>query len=252
MTAQTLPKKLNKEPLVDAVFEIRFSSSTPASSVLPGFFFAKAEQPTEWRVEPLPVAEIPSQMRNTDPNLRYQPLMRIHWDNFVILISDTSLGVGFKLPYPGWINFRGQIIKTVKLLADTKIVQNIERYSLKYIDVIDGRNLEEQIQRINMDLRIGSHTLKEETFTVRLQISHDSFINIIQIAAPVNVNMVDGNVRNGALVDTDTICNHQTSDLRQFIDELPNRLDEIHLENKKMFFACLTPETIIYLEPVYE
>ena len=61
MTAQTLPKKLNKEPLVDAVFEIRFSSSMAASSVLPGFFFAKLE-PKEWRVESLPVAEIPGQL----------------------------------------------------------------------------------------------------------------------------------------------------------------------------------------------
>jgi len=251
MTAQTLPKKLNKEPLVDAVFETRFSSSMAASSVLPGFFFAKLE-PKEWQVESLPVAEIPGQLRSADPNLRYQPLMRIHWDDFLILIGDNSLGVGCKMPYLGWIKFREQIVKAVALLIDTKIVQTIERYSLKYIDVIDGRNLAEQIQRINMHIRVGSHTVQEEAFTVRLQIPHDNFLNIIQIAAPVTANMIGGQVRQGTMVDTDTLCNYQTSELRKFTDELPNRLDAIHIENKKMFFECLKPETISYLEPVYE
>lgn len=256
MTAQTLPKKLNKGPLADAVFEIRFSSSTPASSILPGLFFAKVEEPAEWRSESLPVSEIPSQFRNADPNLRYQPLMRLHWNNFIILISDTALGVQFKTPYPGWIQFKEQIIKAINILIGTKIVQNIERYSIKYVDIIEGKDLAEQIQRINMDIRIGSHTLKEEPFTVRVEIRQDSFINIIQIAGPVTGQITEGEfhgqIRRGVLVDTDTICNYQTNNLIQFTNELPNRLDEIHLENKKMFFECLTQDTVTYLEPVYE
>src|SRR5215216_8126973 len=73
MTTQPLPTKLRKEPLVDAVFEIRFSASIPATSVLPGFFFAKLGTP-QWKVDRLPVADLPSQIRSADPNLRYQPL----------------------------------------------------------------------------------------------------------------------------------------------------------------------------------
>ena len=251
MTAQTLPKKLNKEPLVDAVFEIRFSSSTVASNVLPGFFFAKLGT-KEWLVDPLPVAQVPSQIRSLDPNLRYQPLMRIHWDNFVIMIGDTALAVGCKMPYLGWIKFSERIAKVVELLMDTKIVQTIERYSLKYVDMVDGENLAKQIQRINMDIRVGSHTVREETFTVRLEIPHDNVINVIQVAAPATATMPDGQVRKGALVDIDTICNYQTSDLSKFTDELPTRLDAIHTENKKMFFDCLRQETVEYLEPIYE
>ena len=178
--------------------------------------------------------------------------MRIHWDDFLILISDNSLGVGCKMPYLGWIKFKERIVKAVALLIDTKIVQTIERHSLKYIDVREGRNLAEQIQRINMDIRVGSHTVKEETFTLRLQIPHDNFLNIIQIAAPVIANMASGQVREGTMVDTDTLCNYQTNDLKKFTDELPNRLEAMHVENKKVFFECLKPETISYLEPVYE
>jgi uncharacterized protein (TIGR04255 family) len=102
-----------------------------------------------------------------------------------------------------------------------------------------------------MDIRVGSHTVKEEKFTVRLEIPHDIFINIIQIAVPATATMVDGEKRLGALVSIDTISNYQTSDLIKFKDELPNRLDAIHIENKEMFFDCLKQETIDYLEPIY-
>jgi uncharacterized protein (TIGR04255 family) len=251
MNTQTLPTKLNKEPLVDVVFEIRFSPSTPASSVLPGFFFAKLE-PVQWRVEPLPMADIPKQFRSNDPNLRYQPLMRIYWDSFILLVSDNSLGLGCNLPYPGWINFKAQIIKAVGLLAETKIIESIERYSLKYVDIIEGKNLPERIQMVNMDIRVGSHVVREELFTVRVEISHNNFLTVRQIAAEATATPHGGKERNGTLIDTDTICNYQSSNLKIFIEELPTRLDAIHIENKTMFFDCLKPETISYLEPVYD
>lgn len=40
--AEKLPIKLNKEPLLDAIFEVRFSMITPASNILPGIFLASS------------------------------------------------------------------------------------------------------------------------------------------------------------------------------------------------------------------
>src|SRR5262249_21946701 len=160
----------------------------------------------------------------------------IHWDNFLILIGDTMLGVGCKMPYSGWIEFKGRIVKAIKLLLDTKIIQAIERYSIRYSDIIEGEKLNERIQMINMDIRVGSHIVKEEIFTVRVEIPHGSFLNVIQIAAEAAAPLPDGNEKSGTLVDTDTLCNYQTNDLKKFVDELPARLDEIHDENKEMFF----------------
>lgn len=251
MPNQTLPKKLNKEPLIDAVFEIRFSSSIPASNILPGFLFAKIGQ-KKWQVESLPVSEIPSQMREVDQNLRYQPLKRIHWDNFLILVGDNSLGVGCKMPYAGWYKFKERIIKIVELLRDTEIVQTIERYSLKYVDLIEGKNLAELIGRINMALRVGDRMVKEEVFTIRVELPHRDFKNIIQIAAPVIAKLSDNYEKSGILIDVDTLCVHQTSDLGKFLNQLNDRLEAIHLTSKEMFFSCLTQETITYLEPIYE
>jgi uncharacterized protein (TIGR04255 family) len=79
MSTDPFPTKLKNEPLVDAVFEIRFSSTIPASSVLPGILFAHIKGHPQ--IDRLPVADIPSQLRTVDPNLRFLPLIRLHWDN---------------------------------------------------------------------------------------------------------------------------------------------------------------------------
>lgn len=73
---KAFPDKLTKEPLIDAVFELRFSSASPAANFLPGFLFAKLE-PKEWNIEQLGAAQIPPHIRASDPNLKFQPLQKI-------------------------------------------------------------------------------------------------------------------------------------------------------------------------------
>lgn len=240
-----------KDPIVDVVFEIRFASSTAASGILPGFFFAKLN-PTEWRIESLPVAEIPSRLRSNDPNLRYQPLIKIDSENFILLIGDRNIGIGCNMPYPGWSIFKDQIVKIGGLLSESNIVKTIERYSLKYVDVLEGNSLSDQIHKVDIDIRVGNHTVKEELFTLRLEIPNENFMSIIKIAAEAKVQTIDGKVQKGSLVDIDTICNCTTSDLHTFTSELPDRLDAIHIVNKKTFFDCLRQETTDSLEPIYE
>ena len=104
-----LPTKLNKDPLVDAVFEIRLSSSMPASSVIPGILFDKLKPHPQ--IERLPASDIPSPIRALNPALQFQPLMRIHWNNsFLVLVGDVSLGLACKMPYPGWQSFKSHIL----------------------------------------------------------------------------------------------------------------------------------------------
>jgi hypothetical protein len=66
MPTDSLPTKLKKEPLVDAVFELRFSSTVAASNVIPAILLARLKKPP--RMERLPA----SCRRHTDTNSRSQ------------------------------------------------------------------------------------------------------------------------------------------------------------------------------------
>jgi uncharacterized protein (TIGR04255 family) len=251
MTVVRLPKKLKNEPLIDAIFGVQFSSSVPASSILPGILFSQIMKPNK-KIERLPIADIPFQIRNADPVLRFQHLLRLHFGDFLVLIGDSSLSVASVMPYIGWTAFKLKIIEVFQLIDDMKIIETIDRYSLKYVNIVAGDSIAEQIDKINVDIKVGKHELKSETFNVRVEIPRDNLLQIVQIAASAIVTLPNNETRSGVLIDIDTICNYKTDNINTLLKELPDRLQLIHDVSKTMFFECLKPETIDSMEPLYE
>jgi uncharacterized protein (TIGR04255 family) len=250
MIASKLPIKLKKEPLIDAIFAIQFSSSTSASTVLPGLLFSKLDEKGK-KIERLPIADFPVQIRNDNPILRLQPLVKLDLGNFLVLIGDNNLSVATVMPYCGWAAFKEKIIQIFGLLGDMKIIDTIDRYSMKYVSVVGGTSIADQINKINMAVKLGSHQLTAETFNIRIEIPRHDLLHIVQIAAPAVAALPDGQSRTGVVIDIDTLCNYQTSELATLFTELPDRLEKIHTGNKEMFFECLKPETIESMEPLY-
>ena len=177
----------------------------------------------------------------------------MHWKNsFLVLIGDVSLGLGCKMPYPGWSSFKSHIQELATLLNESQFIEQIERYSLKYVGVVDGNDLTEQIARIKIDLKLGEYALKAEPFTVRIEMQRESFLYIVHLAAPTTATMFDGKQRTGLLIDIDGLREHKTTNLTRFLGELPDRLEVMHTRNKELFFGLLTDQTLAYLEPSYE
>lgn len=246
----TLPKKLGKEPLIDAVFEVRFFSVVPASVILPGFLFNNLEG--NKNVESFPVAQLPKPVRDADPNLRYAPLSRIDWDRFFISISDFSVSVSCKYPYCGWELFKSAISKIIDVLGESKIVGNVERYSMKYIDLIPSQDIQEKVAKINFDVSIANHRLEREQFHLRIEIPKDGFMHAVQLASSAQVVLHTGTKLEGLIVDVDTFVSQYDASIQSLREELLGRLEAIHLANKTMFFSCLTPQAIMQLEPIYD
>lgn len=245
-----LPTKLGKEPLIDALFELRFTSSISVSNVLPGFLFSKLQGCEN--IERLASADLPKSMRDSDPNLQFAPLVRLHWKNFFIAISDRSLVISCKLPYPGWGEFKPAILEVVNAAMECNLIQDVHRFSMKYVDLLPSPNIKEQISLINGSVTIGNHTLQEESFSLRLEVPKGNFFHIVNVISSASATLADGSKKDGIVVDIDTIAPVENKAITQWVTELPDKLDSIHAENKKMFFECLRPGTIASLEPEYE
>lgn len=247
---KTLPKKLKKEPLIDAVFEIRFTSVFPAGGILPGLLFGKLGG--NKAIEQLPVAQIPQALRDAEPNLQFAPLSRLDWEQFYINVGDRSVSVGFKHPYPGWSSFKPAITEVMEALRDAGIIKSVERYSLKYIDLLPATSLREQVAFINFDVTLAEHKLENEAFQLRLEIPREGFIHAIQVVSSATATLHSGESRQGLIVDVDTIANQESISFDELLSKFSDKLEVIHLANKKIFFACLKPATVTALEPEYE
>ena len=130
-----LPSKLGKEPLVTVLFEIRFTAKLALSNILPGILFSKLGCEN---IEPTPHAQIPEQIRRADPNLKYLPLVALKWQRYQVLVGDSSVVLSCDIPYLGWTDFRTHILSLINELEQTKLISEVERYSLKYVDVIEN------------------------------------------------------------------------------------------------------------------
>lgn len=245
-----MPKKLKKEPLIDTVFELRFTSVLPASSILPGILFNKLSGAKN--IEKLPAAQLPEQLRSADPNLRFAPLTRIECGNFVYLISDRSLAVACKMPYPGWTAFKAAILVAMKHLETAKIVSSVNRYGLKYVDLIPSKSMTDKASLVNLSLTVGEHTLRGETFQIRVEIPKKDIINVVQIVSNAEFKPFNATKKEGLIIDIDSIVNVKDLDMKNILKGLSKSLSILHDINVKLFFDCLKPETIAALEPIYE
>lgn len=248
-----LPIKLKKEPLVDAIFELRFSCDQPASEIVPGYLFSflKKDNP---KISQLNISQLPKEIRESDPNLKYAPTTRIDWTSFFINVGDRSVSVCCQLPYPGWYVFKRAIKQMVDHLKNIGIINDVERCSLKYVDLIPSDDLADQCKFLNIKLEVADHALEKEVFQIRIDIPDEDgeLINVVQLSSAAKVTLADGTTKKGTIIDIDTILRLKNMTLDSFITDIDNYLETIHYRNKKMFFDCLKGETIELLEPDYE
>ncbi|MGH8497515.1 MAG: TIGR04255 family protein [Methylococcales bacterium] len=242
-----IPKRLKKEPLIESLWEIRFSSTVSSvAELLPGLLYRQfeADCPT---VEPLPTVNVPLAVRQIDQNFRYLPTMKLEGAPYSIQIGEHVVSLSCRRPYTGWPKFGSKILELAKALKDTKLLTNLERFSMKYIDVLPMSGTP-TIAPLSATISLGGHDIGENSIHLRSERSENEFINIVQIMSPTEVKLPGGEKFNGILIDIDTVYLRKSADLWINFDA---RLNEAHDINKKVFFELLRPETLEGLEPEY-
>ena len=80
-----LPERIVPCPIVEAIFEIRFSTVIPWS-VLPGLLFLKVRDKYPDQNE-LPLAQVPPALRSHDPRLTHLPLLQFVGQKHLIQVG---------------------------------------------------------------------------------------------------------------------------------------------------------------------
>jgi len=249
-TMTKLPKTPDREPLVDAVFEVRLGGAPHMSDLLPGVLFGQLDpKPT---IQRLPAAEIPQPIRASDPNLVFAPVIRLDWREFTISFGERNLVIGCKLPYPKWPRFKEAILDIVAKVARVGIAGPVERYSLKYVNLIQAPTFAEQVQKIRMEIKLGDVQIDDDHMSLQVHRKEGDIIHILSVVTGAQGQMPDGNVVSGALVDVDSIRAVSVPNFGQFVASFEPSLEELRQANKAKFFGCLTDATIQEMGPIYE
>ena len=250
-----LPKKLKKEPLIDVAFEVRFTSGSLISEILPSILLSKLNGEKKFQI--LSENEIPRTIREQVPHLQFAPLIKITLDNYSISIGENNVVVSSHIPYLGWDKFKPIILDILGIINEMNIVKNIDRFSTKYVNFIEGDNVAERIKLLDARISIGDDVFDKHNFSLRVDVPNNDFINIINIHSSGTIinqenNNDHRNGKEGTIIETDTIKRLQNISYDEWIKTANEELEKIHCENKRMFFNSLKKETIELLEPEYE
>lgn len=247
--AERLPTRLRSEPLIDAIFQMQFSGMS-AVQVLPGYLYAKLEG--DKQIELLPVAGIPPVVRQQDQNLAMQPTHRMLWDQYILSFGDGMFGVACRLPYPGWEAFRSTIISLVSHVIDSKTVSQVSRFSLRYLDLIDGEQPADLNEKLDIDLVLGGIRLDDGPFQLQTMLELGGLTHRVVLTSPAELLVGEaGAHRRGLLMSVDTPF-EQSSRASGFVSLLETQLDQVHTANKRTFFTCLTEAAVQAMGPEYD
>jgi uncharacterized protein (TIGR04255 family) len=243
-----LPKKLSNSPLRETIFEMRFEPAMAAAGdILPGllYSFLKSDYP---EVVPLPLASVPRSIREKTPELLYQHSHSLRGSTSSVQLGDRVLAFHV-MEYPGWITFKSKIESLVKAMQETGLVKHVERFSFKYVNLIEASASESQLALMNLRVELVGLAPVERGFQLRVEHEEGKCTTITQVIPNATAKLVSsGKEVVGLLVDVDTI---RSDPGHEFWTAPGTFLDEAHAVAKVRFFSLLTESALKRLEPVW-
>lgn len=237
-----IPIKLKHDFILEVVFELRFETST-----LPEVLFGRFADHAPWqgfRPEPLPAYSIPAVMRQTDPNLRYQPVLQLLGEEGrrSVRIGPQVASYHRTAPYVGWPQFSKELEELFQGVFGKSENTSVSRLGIRYINAatpeLHGISA---FTDLDLQLTIKEHQIGEKVNVNYLNEHERDTQSAVRIATP---DLVIGTVPTGAslMIDVDvyTKAGFSTTD--------PNYVRDwtgfAHEEEKKQFFRLLKPKTI--------
>jgi len=246
-----LPVKLEKEPLIEAACQLRVAGETALNTFFPGLLFAQHPEDVS-EIQQLPAIMIPEPVRATQPEMAFAALVKLRFKGIWVMIGERSITVSNPAPYLGWAGFKPLIVEVFTVLLDSNLVKRVERYSLKYTNVLKANETSDSLDALAWALSVGDLKLDKRATTLRTQTLTDEVLSVVTISGGVTAQAVGRAPVQGSLIDIDTICQNKPQDAKSFVESISYELDRVRRINKEAFFECLTKEAIDELGPVYE
>lgn len=255
MSKSIYPVKLRENVIVDAIFEVRFNAINEFSDLVPGIvrsLFGEFKG-----IDRFPIADIPSHIRKTDPNLKHQPVMRMRWDDVVLVVGDHSLGLGYGDKYNGWDTFKDHINMLLQWLTSVDngagfMIENIERYSFKYVDFIPDIYYSDLTDPFDVQAVLGGEKTGNHNLKLQLERDENFGVSIFEFMNPVQAGIDDRSLERGALIAIDTVRAVPSISLESLLEDFKEHKENMHLKNKDLFFTVLSKELLSNLGAEYE
>lgn len=236
-----LPKRISPCPILEANVELRFSSNVPPDAVF-GVIYSQFKNDYN-KLDKLPILQLPEQIRAADANLRYQPHYKLTKGNMVLLIGPNVMNVGCKTEYVGWDKLYPIIEDHFSKVKSANVINKALRFGLRYINFFES----DIFDKINIRLDLETLTAKPKNTYIKTSIEHNKYNNLIQISNNATTQK-NGKTISGSVIDIDLSISDMKFDI---IHKIPDIVNDLHKEEKIIFFSILKDSYLAELNPEY-
>ena len=243
--AARIPRKLKKDAIVEALWEVRFESAE--STQVPELAVGSLAGHPSWKHfkrNRLPLSDVPAPVRQQDPSLRNQATLELRdaERSRVIKIGSNVFSYHVLIPYCGGDQFKLEINQAIDFVFQQLEGFKAIRFGLRYINAL---NAEDHMIKSVVDLNLRIELAREKLsppLNLNYRHAHEAqYWSLVRIASPEFVTAPQ-NVAMNALVDVDVFTppGFETTDTAVARDWVKTA----HKYEKSDFFR-LIPEQVL-------
>lgn len=235
------PRKLKKDGIVEALFELRFATNAISEVYLGRVVSAIAAIEPAMVVERLPLADIPAPMRRGDPSLAYAATLQLKNANGsrIARVGDNVISWHVTQPYPGWDVFGPEIRRVLEAARGSVAPLEIVRLGLRYLNFLNPTDhLIHGIQDLSLDVTING---KVVDYPINANYMHDFPTHrvLTKIATPEFIQPRQPNV--SMFIDVDVNTDEKPAPAFEAITAW---VETAHNVLKDEFFTLIKPEIL--------
>lgn len=244
-----IPIRISPDPILEAVVELRFSTSVPNEAVF-GLIYGQIQSEFS-SYEALPVLQIPEAVRNQDEKLKYTAHYRVKSSDFHVNIGPKVIAIVNPKPYTGWDEYIKIISHVLEKLGGLNFISSIERIGVRYLDFFEGVDISPHLVFGLRDFpyKDNGQMSISTAFTPTLPDGNGFSLNTTLRISSSNLMMVNNQLKPGSILDADTYCDLHIGFDKEVIQQI---ISDAHKVDKEVFFSLLKEEFIETLNPVYE
>jgi uncharacterized protein (TIGR04255 family) len=176
-----IPRELKNDPIVEALYEVRFTSDEITEVVLGKL----ASNWKEFKTTRLPLAEVPSPLREQDPNLAHQPLWQLQATDGSRLIKFGPRVFSYHAlqTYPGWSKFEPELNQAADVLFENLGTATVNRYGFRYLNVMTKDHLVSSVAQLNFSIQLAGKAI---TYPLNLnyqQVHSPQHTSVVRVAS---------------------------------------------------------------------
>lgn len=236
-----IPKKITPCPMVEAIVEVRFESTSPGDAIFGIVYNAFKEDFPDF--DKLPILQLPEQIRSTDENLIFSPNYKLSAGNYILQVGPKVFSISNVNEYVGWEVFYEEIRRKFRKLYELKIIKETIALSFRCINIFPGINI---FEKSDFCMTLQKDRLVND-INLLIRLPSNGFVNVLRMVSQADLTTASGKNLRGSVIDIDTKFIAKSIDC----NDVEKIISDGHLEEKKLFFSVLGVEYTKTLNPEY-